>query len=208
MALAITPYFFNLIDVNDPECPIRKQVVPRIEEMTAAPWEMVDPCGEDEHMPVPGLVHRYPDRVLFLVTDRCAAYCRYCTRSRVVSGAGEQHLHTEFTAAINYIREYMEALRGHTTGYAVPQYVIDAPGGGGKVPVAPDYVLAHHHERILIRNYEGQVFEYPEPTELTSAVPPAPVGSRGEAAVLAIRSALVQDVPASVCVEATHGRHS
>ena len=74
LALAITPYFFNLIDRNDPDCPIRRQVIPRIEEMTAAPWELVDPCGEDEHMPVPGLVHRYPDRVLFLVTDRCAAY--------------------------------------------------------------------------------------------------------------------------------------
>ena len=307
LALAITPYFFNLIDVNDPDCPIRRQVVPRIEEMSTAPWEMVDPCGEDEHMPVPGLVHRYPDRVLFLVTDRCAAYCRYCTRSRVVSGAGEQHLHTDFSEAIHYIREHtevrdvllsggdpllfsderlehllsqlraiphveflrigsripiflpqritpelvamlrkyhplwmsihtnhpreathevreacarladagvplgnqtvllrgvndeplvmkelvhkllmmrvrpyyiyqcdlvkgthhlrtsvrrgleiMEALRGHTTGYAVPQFVIDAPGGGGKVPVAPEYVLAHDEERILIRNYEGQ----------------------------------------------------
>src|SRR5258707_4239306 len=103
LAMAITPYFFNLIDVNDPNCPIRAQVIPRAEEMVTAPWEMADPCGEDEHMPVPGLVHRYPDRVLFLVTDRCAAYCRYCTRSRVVSGAGEQHLHTEFTEAINYI---------------------------------------------------------------------------------------------------------
>ena len=103
LALAITPYFFNLIDRSDPNCPIRRQVVPRAEEMVAAPWEMVDPCGEDEHMAAPGLVHRYPDRVLFLVTDRCAAYCRYCTRSRVVSGVGEQHLHTEFTEAIKYI---------------------------------------------------------------------------------------------------------
>ncbi len=313
LALAITPYFFNLIDRDDPDCPIRRQVIPRIEEMTAAPWELVDPCGEDEHMPVPGLVHRYPDRVLFLVTDRCAAYCRYCTRSRVVSGAGEQHLQTDFSEAIEYIRrhpevrdvllsggdpllfsddrlddllgrlraiphveflrigtriplflpqritpdlcsvlrkhhplwisihtnhpreataevrdacgrladagiplgnqavllrgvndtvpvmrelmhkllmmrvrpyyiyqcdlvkgthhlrtsvrrglEIMEGLRGHTTGYAVPQYVIDAPGGGGKIPVAPEYVLAHDHERVLLRNYEGQVFEYPE----------------------------------------------
>ena len=62
----------------------------------ASPYEMADPCGEDSHMPVPGLVHRYPDRVLFLVTDRCAAYCRYCTRSRVVSGVGEQELRTNF----------------------------------------------------------------------------------------------------------------
>lgn len=313
LALAITPYFFNLIDVNDPQCPIRRQVIPRIEEMSTASWEMTDPCGEDAHMPVPGLVHRYPDRVLFLVTDRCAAYCRYCTRSRVVSGVGEQHLETDFSAAFQYLRQHteirdvllsggdpllfsderleyilgqlraiphiefvrigsripiflpqritpelcavlkkyhplwmsihtnhpreataevrdacarladagiplgnqavllrgvnddagvmkelmhkllmmrvrpyyiyqcdlvrgthhlrtsvrkgleiMEALRGHTTGYAVPQFVIDAPGGGGKVPVGPQYILAHDKQRIIVRNYEGQVFEYPE----------------------------------------------
>ena len=76
LAMAITPYFFNLIDINDPNCPIRRQVIPRAEEMVAAPWEVADPCGEDEHRPVPGLVHRYPDRELCLVTDRCAAYCR------------------------------------------------------------------------------------------------------------------------------------
>src|SRR5580658_161782 len=108
LALAITTNLFNLMDPEDPDCPIRRQVIPRMEEADRSPLEMADPCGEDSHMPVPGLVHRYPDRVLFLVTDRCAAYCRYCTRSRVVSGAGEQHLHTEFTEAINYIREHTE----------------------------------------------------------------------------------------------------
>ena len=87
LAMAITPYFLNLIDGNDRNCPIRLQMLPRIEETHTAPWEMSDPCGEDAHSPVPGLVHRYPDRVLFLVTDRCAAYCRYCTRSRLVSNA-------------------------------------------------------------------------------------------------------------------------
>ena len=87
LALSIPPYFFNLIDPADENCPIRSQVVPRVQETHAAPWEMSDPCGEDSHSPVPGLVHRYPDRVLFLVTDRCAAYCRYCTRSRLVSNA-------------------------------------------------------------------------------------------------------------------------
>src|SRR5215831_17095119 len=75
LALAITPYFFNLIDSGDEHCPIRWQVVPRLEETHTASWEMSDPCGEDSHSPVAGLVHRYPDRVLFLVTDRCAAYC-------------------------------------------------------------------------------------------------------------------------------------
>jgi lysine 2,3-aminomutase len=313
LALAVTPHFFNLLDPHDPDCPIRRQVIPRAQEATRAPSEMADPCGEDSHMPVPGLVHRYPDRVLFLVTDRCASYCRYCTRSRVVSGAGEQELHTNFEETYRYLEahhevrdvllsggdallfsdeklrsilerlrsiehieflrigtrvpiflpqritpelcqmlqrfhplwmsvhvnhpreltlevrealerlanhgiplgnqsvllsgvndepivmktlvqkllicrvrpyyiyqcdliqgsahlrtsvakglEIMESLRGHTTGYAVPQYVIDAPGGGGKVPVNPGYVLYHDHEKVVIRNYEGKIFEYPE----------------------------------------------
>jgi lysine 2,3-aminomutase len=313
LALGITPHFFNLIDPLDPDCPLRRQVVPRIEETVRSPIEMSDPCGEDSHMPVPGLVHRYPDRVLFLVTDRCAAYCRYCTRSRVVSGVGEQELHTNFEEIYHYLEthtevrdvllsggdallfsdeklrgilrrlrsiphieflrigtrvpiflpqritpelckmlqefhplwmsihanhprelttevraglerlanhgiplgnqsvllkgvnddlevmkalvhklvmcrvrpyylyqcdliqgsehlrasvakgiEIIEGLRGHTTGYAVPQYVIDAPGGGGKVPVNPGYILYHDHEKIVIRNYEGKIFEYPE----------------------------------------------
>ncbi len=314
LALAITPHFLNLIDAVDPDCPIRRQVVPRIEETWESPGEMSDPCGEDSHMPVPGLVHRYPDRVLFLVTDRCAAYCRYCTRSRVVSGAGEQQLDTDFEEAFRYLEghpevrdvllsggdplllsdlrldsiltrlrsiphiqflrigsripvflpqritpalcailkkhhplwmsvhvnhpreltievrdalgrladsgiplgnqsvllrgvnddlatmktlvhkllmcrvrpyylyqcdliegsnhlrapvsrgiEIIEGLRGHTSGYAVPQFVIDAPGGGGKVPVNPDYVVYRDTERVVIRNFEGREFEYPEP---------------------------------------------
>jgi lysine 2,3-aminomutase len=74
LAMAIPPYFFSLIDAGDEDCPIRRQVVPRVEETHTASWEMSDPCGEDSHSPMPGLVHRYPDRVLFLVTDRCAAY--------------------------------------------------------------------------------------------------------------------------------------
>ncbi|MBM3846862.1 MAG: KamA family radical SAM protein, partial [Verrucomicrobia bacterium] len=103
LAMAITPYFFNLIDREDPNCPIRLQVIPRLEETHTAPWEMSDPCGEDHHSPVPGLVHRYPDRVLFLVTDRCAAYCRYCTRSRLVSNASGYDFHPEFDRQIDYI---------------------------------------------------------------------------------------------------------
>ena len=313
LALAITPYFFNLIDPHDLHCPIRRQVIPRIEETHTADWEMLDPCGEDSHSPVPGLVHRYPDRVLFLVTDRCAAYCRYCTRSRLVSNAAGYDFHPQFEAQIDYIRrtptvrdvllsggdpllfndekletllsrlraiphveflrigtripiflpqritpalcamlkqyhplfisihsnhpreltteardalgrladagvplgnqsvllrhvndrpavmkthvqkllrcrvrpyylyqcdliagsahlrasvrqglEIMESLRGHTSGYAVPTYVIDAPGGGGKVPVSPEYVLSRGSDRVVIRNFEGKLFEYPE----------------------------------------------
>ena len=313
LALAITPYFFNLIDPADENCPIRRQVIPRIEETHTASWELTDPCGEDSHSPVPGLVHRYPDRVLFLVTDRCAAYCRYCTRSRLVSNAAGYDFHPEFDRQIEYIQQHpevrdvllsggdpllfsdekledllsrlhaiphveflrigtripiflpqritselgemlrqfhplfisihanhprelttevrdalglladagiplgnqsvllkhvndnltvmkalvqkllicrvkpyyiyqcdpiagsahlrasvrkgleiIEGLRGHTTGYAVPQYVIDAPGGGGKVPVNPEYVLSRNADRVVIRNFEGKVFEYIE----------------------------------------------
>jgi len=313
LALAITPYFFTLIDPADELCPIRRQVIPRVEETQTALWEMSDPCGEDSHSPVPGLVHRYPDRVLFLVTDRCAAYCRYCTRSRLVSNASGYDFHPRFDEQIAYIRnhpevrdvllsggdplllsdeklehllsqlraiphveflrigtripiflpqritpelcamlkkyhplfmsvhtnhpreltievrealgrladagiplgnqsvllrqvnddvtvmralvqkllmcrvkpyyvyqcdpisgsahlrttvakglEIMEGLRGHTTGYAVPTYVIDAPGGGGKVPVNPEYVLSRAADRVVIRNFEGKVFEYIE----------------------------------------------
>ncbi|HUB66527.1 MAG TPA: KamA family radical SAM protein [Candidatus Methylacidiphilales bacterium] len=313
LAMGITPYFFNLIDPFDSDCPIRRQVIPRIEEMTYSPSEMADPCGEDHDMPVPGLVHRYPDRVLFLVTDRCASYCRYCTRSRVVSGVGEQELEVDFNRAIGYLEkhtevrdvllsggdalllsdrrledllrrlraiehieflrigsrvpiflpqritpalcamlrqfhplwmsvhvnhprelttevrdalgrladagiplgnqsvllrgvnddpavmktlvqkllrcrvrpyyiyqcdliqgsshlrtpvskglEIIEHLRGHTTGYAVPQYVIDGPGGGGKIPLNPDYVVARLPDRVVLRNYKGDIFEYPD----------------------------------------------
>src|SRR3989449_8662117 len=108
LALAITPHFFNLIPRENPDDPIRRQVIPRIEETWSSPYDMADPCGEDSHMPVPGLVHRYPDRVLFLVTDRCAAYCRYCTRSRVVSGVGEQELHTDFEEAFHYLEQHTE----------------------------------------------------------------------------------------------------
>src|SRR5204863_274251 len=204
LALAITPYFFNLIDPADENCPIRRQVVPRLEETHSAPWEMSDPCGEDSHSPLPGLVHRYPDRVLFLVTDRCAAYCRYCTRSRLVSNATGYDFHPQFDKQIEYIRNHpevrdvllsggdpllfsderlqhllsqlraiphLENLRGHTTGYAVPQYVIDAPNGGGKVPVNPDYILSRDDDRVIIRNYEGKVFEYPEAADGTPLVP-------------------------------------
>ncbi len=317
LAMAITPHYMNLIDPDDPNCPIRRQVIPRIEETWEADYEMADPCGEDHDMPVPGLVHRYPDRVNFLITDRCASYCRYCTRSRVVSGVGEQQLETQFEQAIEYLEnhtevrdvllsggdplmfsdaklerilsrlhaiehieflrigsripifmpqritpelcamlkkyhplwisvhvnhprelttevkqglerladagiplgnqsvllrgvnddvhvmrtlvqkllrcrvrpyylyqmdlirgsdhlrvpvskglEIIEGLRGHTTGYGIPQYVIDAPGGGGKVPINPDYVVQRNEERVIIRNYEGELFEYPEAAPL------------------------------------------
>ena len=108
LALAVTPHFFNLLPAKNANDPIRRQVIPRIEETWVSPYDMVDPCGEDSHMPVPGLVHRYPDRVMFLVTDRCASYCRYCTRSRVVSGVGEQEFHTDFEEAFRYLEAHTE----------------------------------------------------------------------------------------------------
>lgn len=334
LSLAITPYFFNLIDRNDPDCPIRKQVIPRAGEMQLSAEEMLDSLGEDEHSPVPGLVHRYPDRVLFLVTDRCAAYCRYCTRSRLVSNAQHYDFHPAYEKALEYIAahpevrdvlisggdplllsdnkldhllgrlraiphvefirigsripvflpqritpalcevfrkhgpiwmsihanhpkeatkelkdacerlsfagvplgnqsvllrginddadvmkalvhrllrmrvrpyyiyqmdlitggahfkadvrkgiEIIRALRGHTTGYAVPQYVIDAPGGGGKVPINPEYMEKITDEEVIFRNYEGRRFSYPLKStpvpDATSADVARPVG--GEA---------------------------
>jgi len=80
--------------------------------------------------------------------------------------AGSSHLRTSVRQGL----EIMEQLRGHTTGYAVPQFVIDAPGGGGKVPVNPDYILSRDEDRVVIRNYEGKVFEYPEAPDGTPLV--------------------------------------
>jgi lysine 2,3-aminomutase len=290
--------------------------------MRVATEELLDPVGEEHTMPVPGLVHRYPDRVLFLITDRCASYCRYCTRSRLVSNAQEYNFHPEYERGLRYIEEHPEvrdvllsggdplllsdrkldhilgrlraikhvefirigsripvflpqritpelcdvlkkhgpiwmsihvnhprectaelgqacerlsfagvplgnqsvllrgvnddvevmkdlvhrllrmrvrpyylyqcdlitgsahfradvrkgleiiqALRGHTTGYAVPQYVIDAPGGGGKVPINPEYLERITDDEVVFRNYEGRRYTYP----LRSHPVPAPV---------------------------------
>ena len=101
LSVGITPYFLNLLDPTDPLCPIRKQVIPSIEESDVSNIERKDPVGEELDMVVPGLVHRYPDRVLFLVTDRCASYCRYCTRSRMVSNAQDYGFSPSFKQALN-----------------------------------------------------------------------------------------------------------
>ncbi|ADE55023.1 KamA family radical SAM protein [Coraliomargarita akajimensis] len=312
LALAITPYFFNLINPKDPNDPIRRQVIPRAAESQIAPDEMLDPVGEEGTKPVDGIVHRYPDRVLFLVTDRCAAYCRYCTRSRLVSNAQDYNFHPEFESGLEYIRQHSEIrdvllsggdplllsdkkldyllgelrkiphvefirigsripvflpqritpqlcdifrkhgpiwlsihvnhpsecslelkaacerlsyagvpignqsvllkgvnndagvmkslihrllmmrvrpyylyqcdlitgsahlrtdpregieiirqLRGHTSGYSIPQFVIDAPGGGGKIPLNPDYVEDISETTLILRNFQGERYEYP-----------------------------------------------
>ena len=312
----VTPYFISLIDPTDPDDPVRRQVIPRSEEMQAFTAMMEDSLAEDRHSPVPGLVHRYPDRALMLVTTQCASYCRYCTRSRIVGDPGQTFSQADFDLQIEYLKrtpqvrdvllsggdplvlapkileqiltrlreiphieivrigsrvpvflpmrvtqelcdmlakfhplwlnihvnhpseisleleqacdrltragiplgnqsvllagvndnvhiqrdlahklvrirvrpyylyqcdlvegaghfrtpvakgiEIMEGLRGHTSGYAVPQYIIDAPGGGGKIPVMPNYLLSMSDHKVILRNYEGYVTTYEEPTD-------------------------------------------
>lgn len=316
LTMSIPPYFASLIDPEDPNCPIRLQSIPRGDELVVSKEELSDPCGEDANSPVHGLVHRYPDRVLFLVNEMCSMYCRYCTRSRMV-GDGSRTLNTQtYDKAFEYIRSHkeirdvlisggdplmlssrmlehiiktvkeiphvefvrigtrvpvtlpqrvtselvtmlkkysplwmsihfnhpkeitkrvkfacdlladsgipmgsqtvllkgvndspkimkklmhellkirvrpyyiyqcdpiygskhfrtpvsvginiMEHLRGHTTGYAVPTYVIDGPGGGGKIPVTSDYVVSRENGRYVLRNYAGKQFVYHDPVE-------------------------------------------
>jgi lysine 2,3-aminomutase len=313
-ALAVTPHFAELINPSDPRCPIRLQVVPRKEEVIVGPGDMIDPCGEDHDSPVPGLVHRYPDRVLVLALDTCASYCRYCTRSRLVSQGELEPLPLRVNAIIDYIREHTEVrdvllsggdpllmsedrlddilgrlrqiphiefvrigsrvpsflpqritpelvavlrrhrvwlslhfchareltpevaqacdlladggiplgsqtvllrgvnddvktlkdlfhgllkirvrpyylyqcdpvvgtshlrtsvrkgmeliagLCGHTSGYAVPTYVIDAPGGGGKVPIQMETVLGYEGGVATLRNWQGERYSYTDPS--------------------------------------------
>ncbi len=314
-AVAVTPHFAALMDPDDPSCPIRRQVIPQDAEFVVSTGDMEDPCGEDHASVVEGLVHRYPDRVLLLALDTCAAYCRYCTRSRLV-GQGEldplprrldrilaylrehtevrdvllsggdpllmsddrldqllgqlrsiEHLEmlrigsrvpsflpqritpelvkvlrrhrvwlslhfshpaeitpeveaacdlladggiplgsqTVLLAGVNddpevlkrlfqrllmvrvrpyylyqadpvvgtgHLRtsisrglEIMSALRGHTTGYAVPTYVVDAPGGGGKIPLQPETVVSHEDGRWRLRNWAGETFTYVDPPD-------------------------------------------
>ena len=100
----ITPYFISLIDPDDPADPIRKQVVPTAAEMVPFTSMMEDSLAEDRHSPVPGLVHRYPDRVLMLVTTQCASYCRYCTRSRIVGDPSATFSRAEFEMQIEYLK--------------------------------------------------------------------------------------------------------
>ena len=99
----ITPYFASLIDPDDPSCPVRRQIIPTSAEMVPFQSMMEDSLAEDKHSPVPGLVHRYPDRVLMLVTTQCASYCRYCTRSRIVGDPTQTFSRAEFEAQIDYL---------------------------------------------------------------------------------------------------------
>src|SRR5512134_1056973 len=100
----ITPYFISLIDPDDPADPVRKQIIPTDAEIAPFTGMMEDSLAEDRHSPVPGLVHRYPDRVLMLVTTQCASYCRYCTRSRIVGDPGQTFSRKEFEMQLEYLR--------------------------------------------------------------------------------------------------------
>jgi lysine 2,3-aminomutase len=315
LPVGLTPYYMSLIDPEDASQPLRRTVIPTLDELNRVAGEEDDPLGEDSTSPVPGLVHRYPDRVLLLVTNFCSVYCRYCTRARLVGVGGERALKkTDVDRAIDYIEntpavrdvlisggdplsldderleyilsrlrgikhlefirigtkqpvvqpmrvtpaltrmlrkyhplwmslhfthpaeitpevaeacgrladagiplgsqtvllkgvnddvatlkrlfhrllqirvrpyylyqcdpisgsshfrttvdeglELMRGLRGHTTGYAVPNFVVDAPGGGGKIALLPDAVIGRDGDDLLLRNFQGKSCRYPDP---------------------------------------------
>jgi len=312
--MGITPYYAALMDPLDPGCPVRLQSVPTMGEMQIAPADLEDPLAEERDMPVPGITHRYPDRVLFYLTHNCPVYCRHCTRKRKVADPSSAAAKSQLEAGLDYIARHPEvrdvvvsggdplslsddrldyilgrlraiphleifrlgtrnlvtlpqrvtedfarmlrahhpvfvnthfnhpkectaeafeaarrladagcvlgnqmvllkgvnddpkvvkqlnhllllmrirpyyiyqcdlargishfrtpvetgiaiirALRGHTSGLAVPQFVVDAPNGGGKIPVNPDYVVSHEGKRWTFRNYAGKLYSYDEP---------------------------------------------
>jgi len=317
LPVGITPYYASLLDPNDPTQALRRTVVPVMGEYEISRGEDGDPLGEDSHSPVPGLVHRYPDRVLLLVTNFCSVYCRYCTRARMVGSVGERSVKkSDIELALEYIEqtpvirdvlisggdplsldddrleyvlrrlskirhvefvrigskqpvvqpmritteltrilkryhplwmslhfthpdeltpevseacarladagiplgsqtvllkgvnddvdtlkrlvhgllrnrvkpyylyqcdpisgsahfrtpvskgvELIRGLRGHTTGYAVPVFVVDAPKGGGKIPIAPDYVAGYDGDDLLLRSFDGDTYRYPDSGE-------------------------------------------
>ena len=316
LRMAITPYYLALIDPENPDCPIRKQSIPTAAELHKSKADIEDPLHEDSDSPVPGLTHRYPDRVLFLITDQCSMYCRHCTRRRFAGQHDCSSPRQRIDACIDYIArtpqvrdvllsggdallvpdstleyifqrlreiphveiirigsrvpvvcpqritpelcemikkyhpvwlnthfnhpdevteeskgacerlanagvplgnqsvllrginddtvimkklmhelvkmrvrpyyiyqcdlslgiehfrtpvskgiEIIENLRGHTSGFAVPTFVIDAPGGGGKIPVMPNYVISQAPGRVVLRNYEGVITTYTEPAD-------------------------------------------
>ncbi|KUK92078.1 MAG: Lysine 2,3-aminomutase YodO family protein, partial [Thermotogales bacterium 46_20] len=108
LRMAITPYYASLIETQNPRCPIRRQAVPTEKELMIDHWDMVDPLSEDEDSPVKGITHRYPDRVLFLVTDQCSMYCRHCTRRRFAGQLDRALRRDQIDKAIDYIRETPE----------------------------------------------------------------------------------------------------
>jgi lysine 2,3-aminomutase len=108
LPISITPYYLALCDARDPNCPIRKQVVPHALEGRAVEGDLRDPLGEEAHEVAPELVQRYPDRALLLATDRCAVYCRFCTRSRIVGSGGGPRSELRLMPAFEYLRSHPE----------------------------------------------------------------------------------------------------
>ncbi len=319
LRMAITPYYASLIDPDDPNCPVRRQAIPVVQELHLGDSDMADPLDEDVDSPVPHVTHRYPDRVLFLVTSVCSMYCRHCTRRRFAGHTDRAISRDEIMEGVRYVQntpqvrdvlisggdpltltddalefivrelraiphveiirigtrtpvvmpqritdelcamlkkyhpiwlnthfnhpkeitpesrracemlvdagipvgnqsvllkgvndcphimkklvhelvkmrvrpyylyqcdlstgiehfrtsvgkgiEIIERLRGHTSGFAVPTYVIDAPGGGGKIPVAPEYLISQTDTQVILRNYEGVITAYTEPSDKIS----------------------------------------
>lgn len=317
LRMAVTPYYITLMDPDNPHCPIRKQGIPTQAELHIGEYDLRDPLHEETDSPVPGLTHRYPDRVLLLVTDQCSTYCRHCTRRRMAGQTDKALPLEQFQKALDYIKatkqvrdvlisggdpftladerleyiisslraiphveiirfgtrtpvvlpmriteklvqmlrkyhpiwvnthfnhpreftpesraalarladagiplgnqsvllrgindcpnimkklvhelvqnrvrpyyiyqcdlstgiehfrttvskgiEIIESLRGHTSGLAVPTYVIDAPAGGGKIPVGPQYLISMGADKVVLRNYEGVIAIYDEPNIL------------------------------------------
>jgi lysine 2,3-aminomutase len=108
LPISVTPYYLSLCDPHDPNCPIRKQVVPHALEGREVPGDLRDPLGEEAHEVAPELIQRYPDRALLLVTDRCAVYCRFCTRSRIVGNGGGPRSELRLMPAFEYLRAHPE----------------------------------------------------------------------------------------------------
>jgi len=108
LPLSITPYYLGLVDPQDPACPIRRQVVPHAAEARVVPGDLRDPLGEEAHEAAPHLVQRYPDRALVIATDRCAVYCRFCTRSRLVGAGGGATSLARLAGAFAYLRAHPE----------------------------------------------------------------------------------------------------
>jgi lysine 2,3-aminomutase len=106
LPLLVTPYYLALVDPKDPACPIRRQVVPHADEARTAPGDLADPLGEEAHEVAPHLIRRYPDRALIVSSDRCAVYCRFCTRSRLVGAGGGARSLEELAPAFAYLAEH------------------------------------------------------------------------------------------------------
>ncbi|MFB6372903.1 MAG: KamA family radical SAM protein, partial [Bradymonadaceae bacterium] len=106
--VAITPYYLSLMGRDDPDCPIRRQAVPHVDEARVREFELEDPLAEETHMPVPGITHRYPDRVLFYVTHNCPVYCRHCTRKRKVSDPQTAASREQIEQGLAYIEQTPE----------------------------------------------------------------------------------------------------